>query len=129
MFAIEHINAAHARVKSGADFPVYIQDLKKLGVISYETHVVDGHTDYHGIDTYSVSSPAGHERLIIADVPNKEHFTADLHDHQRGKTDYPTFCTDAAKSGIEKWVADLTAMTCTYFDRGGSVVLVEKIPQ
>jgi hypothetical protein len=32
MFAVEQIKTAHSKVKSGADFPAYIQDIKKLGV-------------------------------------------------------------------------------------------------
>ncbi|MGF7024877.1 MULTISPECIES: DUF1398 domain-containing protein [Sphingobacterium] len=31
MFTIEQIEAAHSNVKSGADFPAYIRDIKKLG--------------------------------------------------------------------------------------------------
>jgi hypothetical protein len=30
MFTIEQIDQAHSKVKSGADFPKYIQDLKNL---------------------------------------------------------------------------------------------------
>ena len=37
MFIVEQIKKAYRKVKSGADFPVYIQDLKKLGVKYYET--------------------------------------------------------------------------------------------
>lgn len=32
MFTVEQIKTAHSKVKSGADFPAYIQDIKKLGV-------------------------------------------------------------------------------------------------
>jgi hypothetical protein len=42
MFTVEQIKTAHGKVKSGADFPAYIQDIKKLGVTSYETFVTDG---------------------------------------------------------------------------------------
>lgn len=36
MFTTEQIHAAHSKVKSGADFPNYIRDLKQLGVVYYE---------------------------------------------------------------------------------------------
>ena len=39
MFTVEQIKVAHSKVKSGADFPAYIQDIKKLGVTFYETFV------------------------------------------------------------------------------------------
>jgi uncharacterized protein YbcV (DUF1398 family) len=42
MFTIEQIKIAHTKVRSGADFPNYIQDLINLGITSYETYVADG---------------------------------------------------------------------------------------
>ena len=129
MFTIEEIKKAHSKVKSGAHFPAYIQDLKKLGVTSYETFVSDGHTDYYGANDYKTTSPAKYENLVVTDIPNKEQFKTDLNAHQNGKTDYPTFCNDTAKSGIEKWVVCIDEMTCIYFDKAGNKILVEEIPQ
>ncbi|MGH2648681.1 MAG: DUF1398 family protein [Ginsengibacter sp.] len=42
MFTAEQIKTAHSKVKSGADFPKYIQDIKRLGVTSFETWVIEG---------------------------------------------------------------------------------------
>lgn len=41
MFTIEQIKAAHSKVKSGADFPSYIREIKQLGVTGYEVSVSD----------------------------------------------------------------------------------------
>ena len=128
MFTAKEISAAHSQVKSGADFPAYIHALKKLGVTYYETFVHDGHTDYHGANDYKITSPAKYEALDIDKTCNEKKFSTDLKDHQAGKTNYPTFCNDAAKSGIEKWIVDTKAMTCRYYDRGGNLVLTEQIP-
>lgn len=128
MFTIDQIKSAHSKVKSGADFPAYIQDLKKIGVTNYETFVADGHTDYYGTNQYKTSSTATYEVLPIASSSSPEQFKADLKAHQQGKTDYPTFCNDCAKSGIEKWVVCLQKMTCTYFDKAGNEILTEQIP-
>ena len=68
------------------------------------------------------------DKLKIADKSNAEQFKLDLKAHQQGKTDYPTFCRDCAVSGVEKWTVDLDAMTCTYLDRKGNLILVENIP-
>ncbi len=38
MFQLTDIKDAHSKVKSGADFPNYVQDLIKLGVKKYETY-------------------------------------------------------------------------------------------
>ena len=67
MFTVEQIKTAHSKVKSGADFPAYIQDLKKLGVTQYETFVADGHTDYYGANDFKTTSPAKYELLTVAE--------------------------------------------------------------
>jgi hypothetical protein len=65
MFTLDQIKLAHSKVKSGADFPAYIQELKVLGVTSYETFVGDGHTDYHGSNNVIVSNPANRQLLPV----------------------------------------------------------------
>ncbi len=67
--------------------------------------------------------------LTVAEKSNDEQFKTDLKIHQDGKTDYPTFCTDCAKSGIEKWAVCMEKMTCTYYDKAGNELLVEEIPE
>lgn len=127
-FTGEQIKAAHAKVKSGADYPAYVKEITALGVTGYETYVTDGHTDYYGKDNYKVSLPEKYSPLIIADKSNKAQFAADLKAHQQGKTDYPRFCADCAASGVEKWVVSVQAMTCTYYDKAGNMMLEETIP-
>lgn len=128
MFTPDQIKAAHAKVKSGADFPNYIQDLITLGVLAYETFVSDGHTIYTGTNNYIITSPAKYSSLVVDDKSNGEQFLSDLKAHQQGKTDYPTFCKDCAKWGVEKWVVDMSKMTCTYYDKSGKNLLSEIIP-
>jgi uncharacterized protein YbcV (DUF1398 family) len=127
MFTVEQIKQAHSKVKTGMDFPAYIQDIKELGVISYETYVADGHTDYFGAAEYRATNPAKYNILPIADTINAEQFKADLKAHQQGNTDYTTFCNDCARSGIEKWKVCMEDMTCTYYDLAGNNILTEKI--
>lgn len=128
MFTVEQIKAAHSKVKSGADFPAYIRDLKSLGVLHYDTFVINGNSDYFGVN-HQVSTGAKYDSLAIAETSNPEQFKSDLKAHQQGKTDYLTFCSDCAKSGIEKWAIYLDQMTCTYYDKAGNEILVEQIPQ
>ncbi|MBK9256862.1 MAG: DUF1398 domain-containing protein [Saprospiraceae bacterium] len=129
MFTVEQIKAAHSKVKSGADFPAYIREIKGLGVTCYETFVTDGHTDYYGGSSYKTTSPAKYEPKKIALECNKELFMAELMAHQQGKTDYPTFIGMSAKLGVEKWVVSMEELTCTYFDKKGNEILAEEIPQ
>jgi len=128
MVTLEQIKAAYVKVKSGADFPRYIQDLKVLGVSRYETFVSDGHTVFVSTAQARLSSDPKYAALTIAGSGNKEQFVNDLRRHQQGGTDYPTFCSDCAKAGVEKWTVDIDAMTCTYFDKAGEIMLVETIP-
>lgn len=127
-FTLEQIKAAHAKVKSGADFPHYIQDLILLGLTGYETYVADGHTIYRGADDFNVQSEPKYAALSVAEHSNKEQFVKDLKNHQQGNTDYPTFCKDCAASGVEQWTVNISKMTCTYYDKEGNELLEEQIP-
>ncbi len=128
MFTIEQIKEAHSKVKSGADFPNYVQDLIKLGVKNYVTYVADGKTVYFGKIGFSIEKEPAYDTLIVADISNKVQFVNDLRNHQNGNTNYPRFCSDCATSGVEKWVVDVVQKTCTYYDKTGIELLVEQIP-
>jgi uncharacterized protein YbcV (DUF1398 family) len=128
-FTVEQIKAAHSKVKSGADFPSYIKEIKALGVTHYEAYVLDGHIDYHGANGYTAKVPEKYEPLTIADTVKAGAFKAELTAHQQGKTDFLTFIRMCAETGIEKWEICMNKMTCTYFDKAGNEILVEKIPQ
>ena len=128
MFTVEQIKAAHSKVKSGADFPAYVKEIKALGVTHYEAYVTDGHIDYHGINNQTVKVPEKYESLAIANLVREKEFKAELLEHQHGKTDFLTFIKRCASFGVEKWKISMNEMTCTYFDKSGNKILVEKIP-
>lgn len=128
MFTLDQIKAAHSKVKSGADFPKYIQDLIGLGVEAYSTYVIDGHAEYFGKDGYQIKSDAKYAVLNISEKSDSETFISRLKAHQQGQSDYMTFCNDSAKAGVEKWIVDTQKMTCTYYDKLGNMMLEEKIP-
>lgn len=128
MFTVEQIEQAHQKVKSGADFPKYIQEIKLLGVTGFETWVKDSHTEYFGANNYQTQSKPQYEELTIAEKSNNQKFVDYLKKHQRGETNYFTFCQHCAETGIEKWIVNLEKMTCTYFDKTGNEILVEQIP-
>ena len=96
MFTVEQIKEAHSRVKSGADFPAYIREIKALGVTFYETYVSDGHTDYYGLHDYQAAAPAKYETMAIADTCKPGDFKKGLKEHQQGQTDYLTFIRHSA---------------------------------
>ncbi|PRZ21688.1 DUF1398 domain-containing protein [Flavobacterium granuli] len=127
MFTIAQIKEAHSKVKSGADFPNYIQDLINLGVKGYDTFVHNGDTSYYGDNNYKVNSDEKYDEIKIAPIANKERFIEFLVMHQDGQTDYLTFCKQAAQCGIAKWRIDIIEMTCTYMDATDAPILIEKI--
>lgn len=129
MFTAEQIKAAHSKVKSGADFPSYIKEIKALGVTHYEAYVTDGHIDYHGASNYAAKIPAKYATLVIAGTVEREEFKAALIAHQRGQTDFLTFIKLCASFGVEKWKVCLDKMTCTYYDKEENEILTEQIPQ
>lgn len=128
MFTIEQIELAHTKVKSGAEFPKYIQEIKEIGVTAFETWVMDSHTKYFGKNDFQTKSKPKYEEMEIADHSNKEKFIQYLKIHQKGETDYFTFCKQCAETGIEKWIVNLDKMTCTYYDKAENEILVEIVP-
>jgi uncharacterized protein YbcV (DUF1398 family) len=71
MFTVQEMKAAHAKVKSGADFPAYVKAIKQLGLIHYDFMVKDGTTIYYGNDSQLAGDPVYPEK-IIAGLPNAE---------------------------------------------------------
>lgn len=126
-FTLDEIKLAHSKVKSGADFPSYIQELKKLGVNSYEHFLIDGHINYYGENGYYLIGDAKWPIREVAAKSQLVDFAKNLKTHQAGKSDYLTFCKEAIDLGIEKWIVDLEKMTCTYYNLDKVEVLVEEI--
>ena len=83
MFTPEQLKAAHAKVKTGANYPQYVQDIIQLGVTGYQTYVANGNTFYEGTDNYKIQSGAKYAELKINDISNKEQFLSDIKAHQR----------------------------------------------
>jgi uncharacterized protein YbcV (DUF1398 family) len=127
-FTIEQIKTEHQKVKSGADFPKYIQEIKDLGVSHYTALVANGNTKYFDAEENFAETGSKYENLIISENLNLDQFKSRLKLHQQGGTDYLTFCNDCAENGIEGWKMDLNTMTCSYFDKSGNEVLVEQVP-
>jgi uncharacterized protein YbcV (DUF1398 family) len=128
MFTIDQIKSAHAKVISGADYPAWVREIIKIGVTGYETYVKDGNTVYSGADNYSIVSGPKYDTLVVNEKSDAEAFKRDLKAHQEGKTSFSGFCYDAAHSGVEKWVVSMAAMTCTYMDKNGQILVIESIP-
>lgn len=127
MFTIQQIHSVAQKVKSGSDFPQFIQDLKELGVCSYDQYVSDGHTQYYGVD-FLVTDDAKYPIMEVAENSSVLMLKNAITIHQQGETDYHTFCVNAANSGVGKWRTSIEQMNVEYVDKRGVIILVEPIP-
>lgn len=128
MLSLDSIRAAHSRVRSGADFPAYVRDIRELGVASYVFHVDDGRTVYRAIDGSSLEAPARYPIEPIAEKGDAERLARDLRTHQAGGSDFLTACRQFAEAGVSYWIVDAVGLRCTYHDRSGVEMLAEEIP-
>lgn len=127
-FTQQDIRAAYAETRTGADFPRLIQDLKRLGIVSYDHMLESGSNIFHGKHGQSVSLSNMGPSVPVSEQADSELLKKHIPEHQRGLTNYPTLCGLAGEAGVEKWTSDLLAMTCTYFERSGRKMHVELIP-
>ena len=128
-FTLEQMKAAHAKVKSGADFPHYIQEIKSLGLKRYTFDVVDGKVTYYGESGYQVAAQAVYAPKTINQVASPDELSHIITIHQQGKNDFLTFCQQAADAGVKQWVIDTDRMLCIYEDIVGNEMVAEPIPQ
>lgn len=129
IFTLDQIHEAFKKVKSGADFPQFVQDLKEIGVIYYDNFVADGRTMYYGANDFVVYGAPKYDLLAINEIGSSHKIRNSIAIHQQGKTDYPTFCQQAAEAGVEKWTTHIGDMTVTYLDKNGNKLAIEPIPK
>ncbi|OZI06577.1 phage envelope protein [Siphonobacter sp. BAB-5385] len=128
MFTLDQIHEIHSNVKSGADFPQYVQELKALGVNYYDLYVADGRAVYTGANGFQLSSEAQYPALPISEESSIDQLKHALLIHQQGQTDYLTFCQQAAQAGVEKWTTHMLDLTVVYYDPAGNPLVTEAIP-
>ena len=128
-FTLDQIHEAFKRVKSGADFPQFVQDLKSIGVSHYDNYVSDGRTIYYGANDFAIDGGPKYPSILVNTYSSADKLRHSIAIHQQGQTDYPTFCNEAADAGVEKWTTQMIAMTVTYLDKQGTKLIVEPIPQ
>jgi uncharacterized protein YbcV (DUF1398 family) len=121
------IDDLHARLGSAESLADYMRGLAEIGVVRFESFLVDGHSEFFDADGRSVVSPAHHQDLSVADVSDPAALLEHLRRHTDKDTSYVEMSAGLAASGIERWVADTAALTMTYRDRNGVALLVEDV--
>jgi len=128
MFSIEEIKASESKIKTGADFPQFIKEIKEIGVVRNDVYVSNGLSIYFDSEDHSVqASPDEYPSLVINDKSSVDKLRHALQVHQKGETNYITFCRQAADAGVEKWIIDLKEMSCTYLDTEQKELVKEEI--
>jgi len=127
MFTAEQIEEIHGRLGSADTLSDYVRELAALGIERYDSFVSDGHSEYLGRDSHRVITDAVHVELTIAEGSDRDQFLDHLGRHERGETSYLEMSTGLADCGVERWTVDSQAMTMTFYNRSGDVLLVEQI--
>lgn len=129
MFTVQQIKSVHATVKTGADFPRYVREIKALGLVKYEFMVEDGRTVYFGEHKYRVEAPPIYPAKPINTISSTEQLARLIREHQAGKSSFPEFCQLVAGVGVHHWEVNAVTMMCNYYDVDGNKMLGEPIPQ
>jgi uncharacterized protein YbcV (DUF1398 family) len=104
MFTVQQILDAHAKTKTGADYPHYVQELKTLGIVKYDFEIESGKNIFFAQDGNSVVNVSTNSIYrIVSDDASPEQLRHIINIHQKGQTDFPTFCIQAAEAGVYKW--------------------------
>jgi len=127
MFTLGQIHEIHDRLGKTETLIQYLQALKAIGVEKCDSFVTDGHSEYFGKNDQKVVSPPVHERLIVAQMSNREKLIEHLGRHLQQKTSYLEMSKGLAESGVEKWTFDTNNMTITYCDKAGNEMFAEAI--
>jgi uncharacterized protein YbcV (DUF1398 family) len=129
MFTLEQMKTAHAKVKTGKDFPKYIREIKGYGLKRYVFSVIDGSTTYYGENGHEVASKGMYAPKAIAEKASPDGLRHTIAVHQQGATTFLEFCEEVATEGVKQWVIDTDRMLCTYEDMEGKEMVAEPIPE
>jgi uncharacterized protein YbcV (DUF1398 family) len=80
-----------------------------------------------GLDARKVVSRPAHETLSVAEDSDRDAFVDHLRRHEHGETSYTEMSKGLADSGVQRWTVDTHAMTMTFCDTKGVVLMVEQI--
>ena len=127
-FDLSQIHQSSKKVNSGADFPKYMAELKQMGVLSYDYYLSNSKTIYYGENNFFIEDQLMDEAIEVAPITSVEKLVLALKEHQQGLIDFPAFCIQVAKAGVDKWECNCETMICTYLNKNNKIILEEKIP-
>jgi len=127
MFTLQQVNEIHDRLGSASTLKAYLEALRSVGVVASDSYLTDGHTVHRGADGYEVVTEPAHEVFEIATTSDRDAALEQLRLAEAGEASYVEMSRGLAAAGVEKWTFDTAALTITYYDRAGTVLLSESV--
>lgn len=128
MLTLTQIKESAEDIRTGADLPSFVQQLKEGGVIRIDIYVVDGMAAFFWRNGDAMQTSSAYPNIDINNDDCAMALLRSIQTHQKGLFDFRTFCYEAANAGVEKWVINLDDMEVNYFNSCGSIILQEEIP-
>lgn len=124
----ELIQSAEQR-SAGQPYPLFIKNLKAIGVDNYEVKVKNHKRTYTSVHGDKLIIPGDIEEFECAETFELEEVKAAIKRTQEGITDYQTFLREIGAAGIHTYVADLTGMKVIYQGPNSEYEYEELIPE
>ena len=127
MFTLEQIDDIHDRLGHQDTLVQYLRALNAIGVERSDSFIADGHSEHIGGGGETVVTPPAHEVLVVVGTSSRDELIQHLARHSQGKTSYLEMSKGLARSGVQKWSFDTSALTITYYDKAGNELLTEAV--
>ncbi len=127
IFSLESIKSAQ-KLYTGPEFPKLIREYKQMGIVSNIYNIESGVVSYINNLGKSIEDLGIKIDFVIPETSNYQEALLGLKRNQKGESDFITFCNEVAKAGIYKWVINLDAMTCKYYNKNNEIIIAEIIP-
>ncbi len=114
---------------AGKSYPVYVNNLREIGVESYWVSVASGDRRiFSAANEPVLEIPGIGKQLSCAEGFDEAALKTALHRTQTGQSDYPTFMAEIAAAGVHNYTADLLQHTVTYIGKNPSDKYAETVP-
>ncbi|MEO6606701.1 MAG: DUF1398 family protein [Aeromicrobium sp.] len=127
MVTLAEIDIVHDQFGKADTLDTYCRALDDLGVVSYDSYVVDGHTAFRTAAGDELATPAHHELVEVAAEPDHAAVHATLARAAAGEIGYVEMSTLLGAAGLDRWSVDTRRLVMTYTDVLGETVLVEQL--
>lgn len=127
MVTLAELDEIHERLGKADTLVAYYGALADVGVTGYDSYVADGRTVFRTADGQELETGANHDPLGVATDPDHAAVHETLARAAAGELGYLEMSRLLAGAGLERWSVDTRALTMTYSDVRGEVVLLEQL--